>query len=212
MAFELVGARLLMPLFGMGIHVWTVVIATSLAALAIGYWTGGKIADTRSSVITLAVVLLLAAVSLVFVRFSGRNIPAVFQNMPLVAGACCSAISILVAPLVLLGMVQPILARLLIRTVARTGKVVGGLMAVGTIGGIFGTALTGLILIPLGLIQGPVGSGGRDAGRSGRRAISNSPVVDNSRCNYYRSSQHHSGMDFRVWSTRSGLNARSERG
>ena len=152
MAFELVGARLLMPLFGMGIQVWTIVIATSLAALAVGYWTGGKIADTRPSVITLAVVLFLAAVSLVFVRSSGRNIPAVFQNMPLVAGACCSAISILVAPLVLLGMVQPILARLLIRTVARTGKVVGGLMAVGTIGGIFGTSLTGLILIPhLGL-------------------------------------------------------------
>ena len=85
MAFELVGARLLMPLFGMGIQVWTIVIATSLAALAVGYWTGGKIADTRPSVITLAVVLFLAAVSLVFVRSSGRNIPAVFQNMPLVA-------------------------------------------------------------------------------------------------------------------------------
>jgi len=152
MSFELTGARLLMPLFGMGIQVWTVIIATSLAALAVGYWTGGKIADARPSVITLAVVLLLAAVSLVFVRVWGRNIPVVFQNMPLVVGACCSALSIVAAPLILLGMVQPVLARLLVRTAARTGTVVGGLMAAGTIGGIFGTALTGLILIPhLGL-------------------------------------------------------------
>jgi predicted membrane-bound spermidine synthase len=152
MAFELVGVRLLMSLFGAGIQVWAVVIATSLAALAVGCWTGGKIADARPSAITLAVVLLLAAVSLVFVRVSGRNIPAVFQDMPLVAGGCCSAISILAAPLILLGMVQPVLVRLLIRTVAKTGTVVGGLMAAGTIGGIFGTAVTGLILIPhLGL-------------------------------------------------------------
>ncbi|MGD8501294.1 MAG: fused MFS/spermidine synthase, partial [Phycisphaerales bacterium] len=82
MAFELVGARLLMPLFGTGIQVWTVVIATSLAALAVGYWTGGKVADARPSAITLAVVLLLATTSLLFVRVSGRDIPAVFQNMP----------------------------------------------------------------------------------------------------------------------------------
>jgi len=152
MAFELVGARLLMPLFGTGIQVWTIVITTSLAALAVGYWTGGKIADALPSAITLAVILLLVTVSLVFVQVSGLNIPTVFQNMPLVVGACCSAISILAAPLILLGMVQPVLVRLLIRTVARTGTVVGGLMAAGTIGGIFGTALTGLILIPyLGL-------------------------------------------------------------
>jgi len=148
MALELAGARLLMPLFGTGIQVWTVVIATSLAALAVGYWIGGKIADARPSVITLAVVLLLAALSLVFVRVFGRNIPAAFQNMSLVAGACCSSISIIAAPLVLLGMVQPVLARLLVRTAARTGTVVGCLMAAGTIGGIFGTAMTGLLLIP----------------------------------------------------------------
>lgn len=154
MAFELVGVRLLMPLFGTGIQVWTIVIATSLSALAVGYWTGGKIADARPSVITLAVILLLVTVLLFFVRIFGRNIPAMFQNMLFVAGACCSAISILGAPLVLLGMVQPVLARLLIRTVACTGKVVGGLMAASTIGGIFGTALTGLILIPhLGLSE-----------------------------------------------------------
>lgn len=152
MAFELVGARLLMPLFGMGIQIWTIVIATSLAALAIGYWLGGKIIDARPSVITLAVVLLLATVSLVFVLVLGRNIPTVFENMSLVTGACCSAISIIAGPLLLLGMVQPVLARLLIRTADRTGTIVGSLMAAGTTGGIFGTVLTGLLLIPyLGL-------------------------------------------------------------
>lgn len=152
MALELTGARLLMPLFGMGVQVWTVVIATSLGALAFGYWIGGKIADARPSVVTLAVTLLLAGVSLVFVRVFGRDIPGVFQGVGHVGGACCSAIFILVAPLVLLGMVQPVLARLLVRTAAQTGTVVGGLMAAGSIGGIFGAVLTGLILIPhLGL-------------------------------------------------------------
>jgi len=41
MAFELVGARLLVPAFGTGIEVWAVVMAVTLGALGVGYWLGG---------------------------------------------------------------------------------------------------------------------------------------------------------------------------
>jgi spermidine synthase len=148
MSFELAGARLLMPHFGMGMEVWAVVIATTLGALAAGYWIGGRIADARPGAMTLCTALLLTSVLLIFVRVWGRRVTAIFENMSLVAGACLSGILILCGPLLLLGMVQPILARLLVRTTLRTGAIVGGLMAAGTLGGIFGTMVTGLVLIP----------------------------------------------------------------
>ena len=152
MAFELVGVRLLMPLFGMGIQIWTVAISVSLTALAVGYWLGGTVIDIRPSMKTLVIILFLAAVSLVLVRVFGLNISILFGNMSFVTGASCSAISIMSVPLILLGMIQPVLARLMVRTVARTGTIVGGLMAAGTFGGILGTAATGLFFIPyLGL-------------------------------------------------------------
>ncbi len=148
MAFELIGARLLMPSFGMGIEVWAAAIATSLGALAIGYWIGGKVADARPSVPTLAVVLLLTTFSLLLVQAWGRSIPMLFANVSLLTGAWGSAALILIAPLFFFGMVPPILARLLVRTTGQTGTVVGSLMAVGTVGSVVGTTLTGLLSIP----------------------------------------------------------------
>jgi predicted membrane-bound spermidine synthase len=148
MAFELAGARLLMPAFGMGIEVWAVVIATSLGALAIGYGLGGKIIDARPGPVMPAVALLLACVSLLLLRIFASRITGAFAGMSLVVGACCSAVAILGVPMLFLGMVPPMLARLLLGTTAQTGTVVGGLMAVGTAGSVFGTVLTGLVLIP----------------------------------------------------------------
>ena len=47
MAYELVAARLLAPTIGSSIYVWTSVIGIIIAALSIGYWLGGKLADAR---------------------------------------------------------------------------------------------------------------------------------------------------------------------
>lgn len=165
MAFELAGARLLMPAFGMGIEVWAVVIAASLGALAIGYGLGGKKIDARPGPVTPAVALLLACLWLLLVRILAPRITAAFVGMSLVAGACWSAAAILGVPMLLFGMVPPMLARLLLGTTTRTGTVVGGLMAAGTAGSVFGTMLAGLVLIPqLGvsrtLLVLAVGTGG----------------------------------------------------
>ena len=148
MCFELVGARLLMPVFGMGMEVWAAVIATTLGALAAGYWIGGRIADARPVVSTLSMVLLLAGAFVMSVRIWGRSIATAFGTVSMAWGACVSAVVILAGGLCLLGMVQPILARLLVRTTTRAGRVVGALMAAGTVGGIFGTIATGLFLLP----------------------------------------------------------------
>ena len=148
MAFELLGARLLIPSYGMGIEVWATVISISLAALALGYWGGGRIGDARPSVGTLSVVLLVAGFCLLLVRIFGRSAASLFESMSPAAGAFLSSVIILTGPLLLLGMVQPILARLLLRSTTKTGTVVGALLGIGTAGSVVGTLAAGLFFIP----------------------------------------------------------------
>ncbi len=152
MGFELAGARLLMPAFGMGLDVWAAAISATLVALAAGYAAGGWLADARPSGTVLAAILLAAGCWLLALGGAGRRVVAATGGLPPAAGVWCSAVAVLVPPLVALGMVQPFLARLMLRATERTGKVVGGLLAAGTVGGVSGTVLTGLVLLPrLGL-------------------------------------------------------------
>lgn len=148
MAFELAGARLLMPDFGIGIEVWAAVIATTLGVLAAGYWLGGRIADARPTETPLAIVLLLAGFAILVIAWLGPEVPGLFTDMPFAAGAWLAAAVILSVPLLLLGMVQPMLNRLLIPDAVHAGRVTGSLLAAATLGSMIGTALTGLVLLP----------------------------------------------------------------
>lgn len=148
MGFELAGARLLMPAYGMGVEVWAAVIATTLGALAIGYALGGRVADAWPSLTAPALMLLLAGSALAAVQPISSVILSRLEALSFVTGAWCSSAAILGMPLVLLGAVQPMIARLLIHSAERAGTTVGGLMAAGTIGGVAGTAGTALVLLP----------------------------------------------------------------
>ena len=148
MAFELAGARLLMPWYGMGIDVWAAAIAVTLSALAVGYWTGGRVADAWPMPHALGTVLGLAGACVLAVRCWGPRIVCQLADVSSAAGSWCSAAAILTCPLLMLGMVQPLLARLTVRSVDGAGKAVGGLLAASTLGGVAGTILTGLVLVP----------------------------------------------------------------
>ena len=48
MIYEITGSRLLSPYIGASTYVWTSLIGVILAALSLGYWLGGKIADKKT--------------------------------------------------------------------------------------------------------------------------------------------------------------------
>ncbi|HTS01177.1 MAG TPA: fused MFS/spermidine synthase, partial [Thermoanaerobaculia bacterium] len=60
MGLEIVGSRVLAPVFGTSLFVWGALITTFLAALAAGYALGGRLADRRPDPALLANVLLAA--------------------------------------------------------------------------------------------------------------------------------------------------------
>src|SRR6266545_2479912 len=60
MIVEILGSRMLAPTFGTTLHVWSALITVTLAALAIGYAWGGRIADRRPELGALMVVIASA--------------------------------------------------------------------------------------------------------------------------------------------------------
>ena len=64
MIVEMTAVRALQPAFGSTTMVWANVIATVLAALALGGWLGGRLADRRPSAALLFPVGLLVASSM----------------------------------------------------------------------------------------------------------------------------------------------------
>src|SRR6266700_8022351 len=61
MSFEMLGSRYLNPYFGSGIYTWASLISTVLAALTVGYFAGGLVADRRPSARVLGTAVLIGS-------------------------------------------------------------------------------------------------------------------------------------------------------
>src|SRR2546421_2360123 len=61
MSFEMLGSRYLNPYFGSSIYTWAALISTVLAALCVGYFLGGWLADRRPSPRLLGVAVVLGS-------------------------------------------------------------------------------------------------------------------------------------------------------
>jgi len=146
LVMEIVGLRLIAPYVGVTLQTSTAVIGFALAAIALGAWTGGAVAD-RVDPRRLIAPLMVAGGALVIailplVRFTGD----------LVSGADAGAVLLLAAvavvvPAALLSAVPPMVVKLQLSNLAETGAVVGKLSGIGTLGAIAATFVTGFLLI-----------------------------------------------------------------
>ncbi|MET0467565.1 MAG: fused MFS/spermidine synthase [Aeromicrobium sp.] len=140
---ELVALRLLAPYLGLTLETNTLVIGIALTAIAIGSWVGGRAADRVPPRQTLGPLLAISGVVVAVTPVSVRAAGASQSDalILLVAG-----LAILV-PGVLLSAVTPMVTKLRLTDLAATGTVVGRLSGIGTAGAIFGTVVTGFVLI-----------------------------------------------------------------
>jgi len=148
MAFELVAARILAPYIGSSTYVWTSVIGVIIASLSIGYYVGGRIADTHQRLSDIAWLCLVAAIAVAMT--------AVFYH-PVLSWASTNiadsrlqgvvASLLLFAPAsFLIGIKAPYLAKLKVTSLDHTGRSVASLSALNSVGGIAGVFVAGFIL------------------------------------------------------------------
>ncbi|RKW01158.1 MAG: hypothetical protein D8B38_04680, partial [Candidatus Saccharimonas sp.] len=148
MVFELVAARVMSPVVGASTYVWASIIGVIIAAMSLGYWLGGVLADARSRDGDVAWLLLGAALLMLTMLCQYHDILQWVAQLPIdIRLQATVAASLLFAPTSLvLGAVSPYLVERQTETLARTGRSVASLSAVNSIGGIVGTFAAGFFL------------------------------------------------------------------
>ena len=140
---ELVALRLLAPYLGLTLEMNTLVIGIVLAAIAVGSWVGGTLADQVDPRRMLGPLLLGSGLAIAATPAFIRWIAPINDGSLVILGAMVT----LFIPGALLSAVSPTIAKLRLSTIDETGTVVGHLSGVGTAGAIFGTVLTGFVLV-----------------------------------------------------------------
>lgn len=148
MVYELAGARILAPYIGSSTYVWTSVIGIIIAALSVGYYVGGKIADARGYEIDIARISLAVALTMAFTVISYPDtlewVATTFEDARL-QGVMASLL--LFAPTsLLLGILSPYLVKLNVTSLKTSGQSVASLSALNSLGGIVGTFTAGFVL------------------------------------------------------------------
>jgi spermidine synthase len=149
MVFELVGARVLAAFMGTSIIVWSGLIGVMLLALALGYWWGGKAADRRPDFKSFSAVIFIAAV---FMGLTGifklpvlNFITKIIKDIRF--GTVLASLVLFAPASFFLAAISPYAARLKLANLKQSGQTVGNLYAMSTAGSIFGTFLTGFVLV-----------------------------------------------------------------
>jgi spermidine synthase len=154
LATEITASRLLAPYFGSSTIVWANLIGIVLAALAVGYWLGGRIADRRPEPHLLGLIVLGGAVFVALIPFVAKpfldfTVEGLDEaSAGAVVGSFLAVVLLCAPPVVLLGMVSPFAIRLAVSDVETAGAVAGRLYALSTAGSLLGTFLPALVLIP----------------------------------------------------------------
>jgi predicted membrane-bound spermidine synthase len=149
MIVEILGAKMLAPYFGTSHFVWTAQIAVTMAALACGYYLGGRLVDRAARLGRLYASILAAALALTLTVWLRERVAYALLGLPLAAGSLLASVFLFFVPLGLLAMTGPFLARVVTRSLRDVGGTVGRLSALSTVGSFIGTAAIGYLLIPL---------------------------------------------------------------
>jgi predicted membrane-bound spermidine synthase len=149
MIVEILGAKMLAPYVGTSHFVWTAQIATTLCALTVGYYAGGRMVDRIQDLGRLYGCIMVAAIYLCASSLCVKPVTYAFLPLNLALGTLLSSAVLFFAPLALLAMTGPFLTRMIATTLAGVGGTVGRITSVGTMGSVVGTVLIGYVLVPL---------------------------------------------------------------
>src|SRR6266540_4213938 len=128
MLIEILGTRIIGPVFGISLFVWSALLAVTLGSLSIGYYVGGVLVDRAPSLRLLCFVVAAAGVLLGFVPMLSRAVLSAADGLGPRAG--------------------PLVVRVATKDLRAAGHGVGAVYAVSTAGSLLGTLVTAFLLIP----------------------------------------------------------------
>jgi len=149
MMVEIVAGRLAARHIGSSLYTWTAVIGVILGGITLGYYLGGRLADSFPARKTIG--WLLAA-------SSGACIAAIILNnlvgewtflwrMEMAQRVLCHIAIVFFIPSMLMGAISPVAVKIALELRQDSGRTVGRMYALGAAGSILGTFLAGFWLI-----------------------------------------------------------------
>jgi spermidine synthase len=146
---ELTAGRMIAPYLGVSLYTWTSVIGVMLAGISLGNYIGGRVGDRFPTVSTLGVLFLLSSILTLTILPLTAIISSVAQDLPvhLMLKILFFTAVVFFLPSVFMGTITPVVVRLILDDLSRTGGVVGRIYALSTVGAIAGTFATGFFLV-----------------------------------------------------------------
>lgn len=164
LVYQIVWVRMLLPVFGAGVHAVSTVLTAFMAGLALGAWLFGRLADRKGGGLRLYGLLEVGiAASAALLPFAVAELDEVytalyraFADSPSAFAAARFALSaaLLLVPTTLMGGTLPALVRYVSRSGIRVGRGAGLLYGLNTLGAVVGCALAAFLLIERLGIQG----------------------------------------------------------
>lgn len=149
LVIEILGTRILAPLFGTTIYVWSGLITVTLFSLATGYFWGGKLADRFWSANVFFSLFFLAGLTLLTLLHFKAAILLFADTFGYAYGPLVASSFLFLIPLIFLGMVDPFVIRLEAEKIATVGSRAGLIFGISTIGGLAGGLTSAYILLPI---------------------------------------------------------------
>jgi spermidine synthase len=147
MVIELVAGRIMAPYVGVSLYTWTSIIGVVLAGISIGAYLGGILADRYPTPKTLGWLLFLSGLAALSISPLTGAMASWQMETSLMLRILAVTAVIFFVPATLLGMISPVVVRLSLDRLERSGNVVGKIYAFSTLGSILGTFATGFFLI-----------------------------------------------------------------
>src|SRR4030043_378158 len=147
MVIELVAGRIMAPYVGMSLYTWTSIIGVVLAGISIGAYVGGILADRFPTPRTLGWLLFLSGLGALSISPLTEAVARWPLQTSLMLRILIITTVIFFVPAFILGMISPVVVRLSLDRLDRSGNVVGKIYAFSTLGSILGTFATGFFLI-----------------------------------------------------------------
>ncbi len=162
---EITAIRMLAPFFGNSIFTISSVIGIILAALGLGYYLGGSLADRKPSAVWFFSLIVIAGFSVLLLQFlNAVLLPGIAYRLSLIDGPLIVSFLMFFLPAMFLAMLSPFAITLV--HAREAGKGVGNASGLvffwSTLGSIAGSLATGFLLIPhwgIGNIIAGTGSG-----------------------------------------------------
>ena len=152
MTLELVAGRIIAPHVGVSLYTWTSVIGVVLAGISLGNYIGGRLADRWATpwsrgVRLLGIVFVVSGLASASVLAIDRFDVTAQVQWPLIGEILLLITALFFLPSTILGTISPVVVKLAIQDLSKTGRTVGRIYAASAVGSIVGTFATGFFLI-----------------------------------------------------------------